>query len=181
VSRPKAPDPYPDISRWCIPATAIELTLEAIRPSGHPGVEAGTFWLGRRETTSRVEAVVIPAGEGVDQMQGCWRVSSEVYGRVSRWAVTRGFSLLAVCHTHEGPSPARLSRRDRTHSVKAPGILAVVVGCNGGEADWMRWGWYVWHGDDYQHVNASDLLRAVHIDNGQATAWRVDATGIFPA
>ena len=160
----------------------VTSTLTAVRQAKHPGVEAGVFWLGRRGGVARVEAVVIPEGRGVDQLPGCWRVSTEVFGRISAWASTEELDLLAVCHTHSGPSPAKLSRRDRTHSVKAPGVLAAVIGRDGDEPDWQRWGWYVWRDGDYRLFTPTARSRRLLLEaDGAITTWRADAVGVTRA
>jgi len=174
--------PYPEIERWGIPRAAIAATLEEFQPATHPGVEAGVFWLGRRSTVAQVEAVVTPKGDGIHEYAGCWQVSYQAFGRISAWANGEGFSLLAVCHTHGGRSPALLSPRDRTHSIKAPGVLAAVVGRDGAEPDWMRWGWYEWRSGDYRLLSRLDRARRLTIDvEGAVTTWRADAFGVVPA
>ena len=178
-------EPYPEIERWKIPRGAIDATLEEVKPVTHPGVEAGVLWLGRRSTVAQIEAVVTPTGGGVQQYADCWRVSYQVYGRISAWATEAGLSLLAVCHTHGGPSPARLSRRDRTHSVKAPGVLAAVIGHDGDdgdEPDWVRWGWYEWRSGDYQLLSGFVRSQRLIVEADTAvTTWRADAFGVAPA
>jgi hypothetical protein len=174
-------DPYPQINTWAIPSGVVNTTLDAVHPSTHPGVEAGVFWLGPRVAAARVDAVVIPRGDGVEERAGCWRVTPEVFGRIGSWATTSGVSLLAVCHTHGGRSPAQLSRRDRTHSIKAPGVLAIVIGHNGDEPEPGRWGWYVWQDGDYRTLTARDRSVRLRLDDGDApSVWRADAHGVFP-
>ncbi len=174
--------PYPAIARWSVPLVVLSATLDAVHPSRHPGVETGVFWLGRRHSASTVSAVVMPRGVGVDEQAGGWRVSPEVFGTIGSWATTRGISLLAVCHTHGGPSPAQLSRRDRTHSVKAPGILSVVIGRDGDEPNPGQWGWYVWEHGDYRMLGTEELSHRLHIRAPlAATVWTADVTGVFIA
>jgi proteasome lid subunit RPN8/RPN11 len=174
-------EPYPEIERWIIPRLAIDATLDEVKPANHPGIEAGVFWLGCRSTIARVEAVVTPKGYGVNQFADCWQVSYRVYGGISAWATDAGLGLLAVCHTHGGPSPARLSRRDRTHSVKAPGVLAAVIGRDGDETDWTRWGWYEWNSGDYWQLSQSARSkRLIVVSDGTMTTWRADAFGVVP-
>lgn len=170
-------NPYPDIRTWAVPTGVLAATLEAVHPSTHPGVEAGVFWLGNRDTEASVTAVVIPHGRGVDELPGCWRVSPEVFGRIGSWATATGVTLLGVCHTHSGPSPARLSIRDRTHSIKVPSILAVVIARDGLESEPELWGWYVWRDGDYQPLR-SNRLRLGH--GNPPTIWRADVDGVFP-
>lgn len=129
-----------------------------------------------------VEAVVIPHGDGVDEVRDHWRVSAAVYGRVSTWATSAGVNLLAVCHTHGGRSPARLSRVDRTHGVKAPGVLSIVIAHNGAESDPQRWGWYVWQDGDYRLLSPAERSRRLCLEGETTpTLWRADATGTYPA
>lgn len=173
-------DPYPAITTWGISSGVVQATLDALDPRRHRGVEAGVFWLGPRRSDAPVSAVVIPSGDGVDQLPGCWRVSPEVFGRVGSWASGEGVSLLGVVHTHGGRSPARLSKQDRAHLVKAPGVLAVVVARNGDESESDRWGWYVWADDVYHHLDGRDLDRQIQRPNtSPPSVWRADASGVY--
>lgn len=175
-------DPYPAIATWDISSGVVSATLDALDPVRHRGVEAGVFWLGRRQAAARVEAVVVPNGDGVEGDRGHWQVSTAVFGQVSRWATSAGVSLLAVCHTHGGRSPARLSRIDRTHGVKAPGVLSIVIAHNGAEADPQRWGWYVWRDGDYCVLSPADRSQRLHLEGETTpTLWRADATGTYRA
>ncbi|MGH9919851.1 MAG: Mov34/MPN/PAD-1 family protein [Nitrososphaerales archaeon] len=180
-SRPGMVDPYPEIRTWGVSAGVVDATLDALDPARHPGVEAGVFRLGPRQSDSPVSAVVIPRGEGVDALPGCWRVTPEVFGRVGSWATAAGVNLLGVVHTHGGRSPARLSRQDRAHLVKAPGVLAVVVAHNGSEPDPDRWGWYVWTYDVYHLLTPPDRAQRLTRPGGTSpSVWRADATGVYP-
>jgi hypothetical protein len=172
-------DPYPVIASWVIPAKAIESTLKAVRPSGRRGLESGAFWLGARTSVSIISAVVIPSGPGVDECEGYWRVTPEVFGTVASWAAPRGLSLLGVCHTHGVGIPAKLSRQDRTHSIKAPGVLAIVIGSGGDEPDHAKWGWYVWEHGDYRELPDHERSRRIEIggNDGVAVA-RADTTAV---
>jgi hypothetical protein len=176
---PDVVDPYPAIARWAISPGTVVATLDVLDPRRHPGVEAGVFWLGPRRAEAHVSAVVVPDGEGVDALPGCWRVTPEVFGRIGSWATTEGVSLLGIVHTHRGRSPARLSRQDRTHLVKAPGVLAVVVAHDGAEQDPEQWGWYVWNDDAYQLLTARDRLKRIDSGDGESPSiWRADVTGV---
>jgi Prokaryotic homologs of the JAB domain len=173
-------DPYPTITTWGVSSGVVEATLDALDPLRHRGVEAGVFWLGPRRSEAPVSAVVIPSGAGVDQLPGCWRVTPEVFGRVGSWATREGVSLLGVVHTHGGPSPARLSRQDRAHLVKASGVLAVVIALDGKEPNPDRWGWYVWADDVYHQLTALDRARRLQrSDSPPPSVWRADATGVY--
>src|SRR6266542_413564 len=120
--------PYPPIERWLLPQAALDATLAAVVTASRLGNESGSFLLGRRERTTSVNVVVLPHGRGVEETPWYWRVGAEVYGRISSWAKPRGLSLLAILHTHLHGVPPRLSQADRTRSVRAPGVLAVVIG-----------------------------------------------------
>jgi hypothetical protein len=172
-------DPYPAIASWVIPPRGLAATLEAVQPSGRRGLESGAFWLGVRTDVSAVTAVVIPTGPGVEEREGFWRVTPEVFGAVTSWANPRGLSLLAVCHTHGLGIPARLSRQDRTHSIKAPGVLAIVIGCGGDEPDHTKWGWYVWEDGDYRELSHQERTRRIEIGGADGvTLCRADSTGV---
>jgi hypothetical protein len=176
-----AVDPYPAITTWAVGAGVIRETLAAVDPRLRPRCEAGVFWLGRRRAEARVDAVVVPIGDGVEQLPGRWRVTAAVFGQISTWATDSSVQLLAVGHTHGGPSPATLSRRDRTHSIKAPGVLAVVIAHNGGETDPAHWAWYVWERSDYRLLDASERRDRVRIDDThEPTVWRADVHGVHP-
>jgi hypothetical protein len=124
--------PYPPIERWLVPQAALDATLEAVVPASRRGNESGSFLLGRREHAARTSVVVLPRGRGVEETPWYWKVGAKVYGQISSWAKPRGLALLAILHTHLADVPARLSRADHTRSVRAPGVLAVVIG-HGGE------------------------------------------------
>ncbi len=175
-------DPYPGIESWVVPAEAVEATLAAVRDAGLVGCEAGVFWLGSRAERAVVQAVVFPHGAGVEEHPFYWRVAPEVFATVARWAEPRGMSLLGVCHTHGRGSPAKLSPRDRTHSIKAPGVLAVVIGRRGAELDPQAWGWYVWEAGDYRHLAKPELAVRVRIGGtspaGPVEVQRADASSI---
>jgi Prokaryotic homologs of the JAB domain len=177
---PPVVDPYPVIARWGISHGTVAATLDALDPRRHPDAEAGVFWLGPRRTEAPVTAVVIPQGDGVDALPGCWRVTPEVFGRISSWATTKGVSLLGIVHTHGGGSPARLSSQDRAHLVKAPGVLAVVVAHNGGEPEPQSWGWYVWADDTYHRLNVRDRMERIRWGDGEMpSTWRADIHGVY--
>src|SRR5438552_2978553 len=156
--------PYPPIERWLVPQAALDATLEMVVPASRRGNESGSFLLGRREPEARVSVVVLPRGRGVEETPWYWKVGAEVYGQISSWAKRRGLALLAILHTHLEDVPARLSRADRTRSVRAPGVLAVVIGRGGEERNALAWGWYVYDSDDYRQLDESELAARVEID-----------------
>lgn len=173
--------PYPPIERWLVPQAALDATLEAVVPASRRGNESGSFLLGHREQAARTSVVVLPRGRGVEETPWCWKVGAEVYGQISSWAKPRGLALLAILHTHLAGVPARLSRADRTRSVRAPGVLAVVIGDGGEERNLHAWGWYVYDSDDYRRLGASELVARVEIDPpGEVEIRRADADGVWP-
>jgi len=171
-------DPYPRIESWVLPAGAIDVTLSAVNGPGHRGVESGAFWLGRRAARSIVDTVVIPSGPGVEERPGLWKVGADVYGQIIRWAGPQQLSLLGILHTHPGPFPPRLSSIDRTQSVRAPGVLAVVVGSGGHDKGPETWGWYVFQGDDYRALDGEEWRRRITIVDGSASAVRANLHGV---
>lgn len=173
--------PYPEIGEWIVPAAVKKATLTGVRPSGYRGKESGAFWLGLREAIAPVTAVVLPQGKGVDESPAQWRVSPEVFGAITRWATPRGLALLGIAHTHIRGVPARLSWADRHSSVRVPGILAIVIGNGGGDADHYDWGWYVYEEDDYRELSGTELGRRVREDDITRTeVWRADSEGVWP-
>lgn len=171
---------YPDIDRWMIPGAAMSATLAGVRPSGHCGNESGAFWLGTRTAISRVTTVVLPRGPGVEETPGQWRVASEVFGAISRWAKPRGLTLLGIAHTHVHGVPPRLSWADRHRSVRVPGILAVVIGRGGEDANHRDWGWYVFENDDYRELACPELDRRVEIAADDALdVWGADNESVW--
>jgi proteasome lid subunit RPN8/RPN11 len=111
-------------------------------------------------------------------MSDHWRVGAEVFGTISRWAKPRGLSLLGIVHTHLPGVPARLSWADRHQSVRVPGILAVVIGNGGQDADHLDWGWYVCARDDYRRLHRTELVRRVRLNEQGADVWRADGEGL---
>jgi proteasome lid subunit RPN8/RPN11 len=173
--------PYPPIERWLVPEAALDETLEAVVPASFLGNESGSFLLGRRERTARMTVVVLPRGRGVEETPWYWRVGAEVYGQISSWAKPRGLSLLAILHTHLHGVPARLSRADRTRSVRAPGVLAVVIGGGGEERNLGAWGWYVYENSDYRRLDPAELAARIDIDQLAEVEIRgADADGVRP-
>jgi len=113
---------------------------------------------------------------------GFWRVTPEVYGAISRWAAERGWSLLGICHTHGEGVPARLSTQDRRHLVRAPGVLAVVIGSGGRDRDPERWGWYEFTSGAYREISADERHRRLRLtDEGGIEVWAADRRGCRPA
>lgn len=154
-------NPYPPIESWRVPEAAVAATLEGVVTGGRRGVESGVFWLGTRETTSVVHAVVLLRGPGVLEAAGLWQVEPEVYGRVARWARGRGLVLLATAHLHRHGVPARLSGLDRSHLVRAPDLLAIVIGDGGEESDPGRWSWNVFADDGFHLLEPDEYARRV--------------------
>jgi hypothetical protein len=173
--------PYPPIERWLVPQAALDATLEAVVPASRRGNESGSFLLGRREQVARTSVVVVPRGLGVEETPWYWKVGGEVFGQISSWAKPRGLALLAVLHTHLADVPARLSRADRTRSVRAPGVLAVVIGHGGQDVNAHAWGWYVYDSDDYRRLDESEFAARVEIDPlVEVEIHRADADGVWP-
>lgn len=180
MDRSVAIDPYPPVERWILPRVAVEATLDAVRGPGRDGRESGAFWLGTRSPEARVKAIVFPRGAGVEEHPYLWRVSADVYGVVSTWAKPRGMSLLGVVHTHISGVPARLSQADRKRSVKAPGVLAVVIGNGGLDRDSKTWGWYVYD-SGYERLHQTTLDERVVVQNAVTVVLTVaDLDGVRP-
>ena len=108
---------------------------------GH-GREAAVLWIGRRDLESRVTAVVLMRGVGVDEEWGGFTASPEVLGTITRWAKPKGLALLADAHGHPRGVPGRLSAWDRRHGLRVPEFLSIVAG-DGGRDVPEAWGWYV--------------------------------------
>jgi hypothetical protein len=158
----------------------MSATLAGVRPSGGRGNESGAFWLGTRAAISRVTAVVLPQGDGVEESPGQWRVSPEVFGAISHWAKPRGLTLLGIAHTHIRGVPPRLSWSDRNRSVRVPGILAVVIGCGGEDANYRDWGWYVFDKGDYRDLALPELEERVEVlAENRVDVCRADAAGVW--
>ena len=159
---------------------ALRATLDGVRPAGLCGAESGAFWLGDRDTVSRVTTVVLPSGEGVLAGPNYWRVSPEVFGSVTRWAVPRKLCLLGMAHTHMPGVPARLSRTDRIHSIQVPGFLEIVIGNAGADTDHRRWGWYVRAERTHEQLLEPELSVRVRLEFGvRVQVWRADACGVY--
>jgi len=170
---------YPPIKQWVFAERVFGNTLDGVRPAGHSGRESGVFWLGTRQETSRVSAIVIPRGAGVEERPNCWRVSPEVFGAVTRWANPLNLCLLAVAHTHVRGAPPVLSWTDRNFGVRVPGVLAVVIGSGGDDSDHHNWGWYVFENYDYSPLSQTEIDERISIDPaGQVEAWTADASGV---
>jgi len=157
--------PYPPIQSWVVPHAAMSATLTAVVQEGQGVRESGALWLGRRADISRVSAIVFPRGKGVEATAGRWKVSSEVFGAVTRWAKPRELSLLGVVHTHLHGIPPRLSRADREYSVQVPGILAIVIGEGDEDRDHLKWGWYVYEHRDYRRLLDEELAQKFEINS----------------
>lgn len=166
----------PGIDQWVIAEGVVRRTLDAVRPTGRAGREAGAFWLGSREPTAHIHAVVLPHGIGVEEHRGRWTVSPEVFGVVTRWAKPRNLCLLGVAHTHVRGVPPVLSWSDRNLGVRFPDMLAAIIGNGGDDSDHREWGWYVFEGGDYRSLTRHELRERITIDPaGQFEAWSADA------
>jgi hypothetical protein len=173
--------PYPVIDVWELGRSAIGATIAAVQRPGRDGKEGGVFWIGTRGQTSVVRSVVIPAGEGVVEAADFWQVTPEVFGAVSRWASERAWSLLGICHTHGDGIPARLSPQDRAHLVRAPGVLAVVIGSAGREDNPQRWGWYEFTSGAYRAISPRERQRRLRLTSDAGTeVWAADRRGCRP-
>ena len=155
---------YPPVEQWTVGEGFPQATLEGVRTPGQFGRESGAFWLGRREHNALASALVFPRGAGVLEARGLWRVSPEVFGAVTRWAVPRMLCLLAVAHTHVGGLPPLLSWTDRNFGVRVPGMLAIVIGNGGNELNYLRWGWYVFGRNDYRRMSRSEITKRLTFD-----------------
>jgi hypothetical protein len=172
--------PYPKVDEWIVSDAVRDATLRGVRPAGHRGTESGAFWLGARELISQVNTVVLPHGRGVEEGISHWRVDSDVFGVISRWAKPRGLTLLGIAHTHVRGVPPQLSWSDRHRSVCVPGILSVVIGNGGDDEDHHRWGWYVYEDDDYRELLRPELVRRVRVgSNDPVDTLRADRDGIW--
>jgi hypothetical protein len=174
--------PYPVVDAWELGRSAITATLTAVQRPGRAGNEGGVFWLGTRAATSVVRAVVVPVGDGVIEAPGFWRVAPEVYGTISRWAAERDLSLLGICHIHGEGVPAVLSVQDRNHLVRAPGVLAVVIGSGGRDQDPGLWGWYEFAAGAYREISPGERDRRLRItDQADVEVWSADLRGCHQA
>lgn len=170
--------PYPPIDSWVIPSAAVEATLSGVASGGRRGVESGAFWLGTRAATSRVDAVVVLGGRGVVEEEGLWEVSPEAFGVVSRWARERALVLLATAHTHGHGVPARLSGFDRRHLVRAPDVLALVLGEAGQERDPTRWSWNVCVNGAFLALEGAEFRRRVIFSEESVGLARASEDGV---
>jgi hypothetical protein len=166
-------NPYPPIDAWRVPRAAVAATRASVVGAGRRGDESGVFWLGERTATAAVRAVVSLRGRGVLETPGLWQVSSQVYGVVSALARELELVLLATAHTHGRGVPVALSRTDREHGVRVPGLLALVVG-DGGDAPLEEWSWNVY--DDGAFRTLSPAAR-VTFDDDVVSLWHADADG----
>jgi hypothetical protein len=152
---------YTPIDGWHVPEAAVAATLASVVGAGRRGDEAGVFWLGERNATALVRAVVCLRGRGVLESPGLWQVSSHVYGVVSRFARHRGLVLLATAHTHGRGVPVTLSGTDRRHGVRVPDFLALVIGDGGAEHDPSRWSWNVYDNGDFRSLGQAEFGQRV--------------------
>jgi proteasome lid subunit RPN8/RPN11 len=166
---------YPSIEQWTVGEGFLQATLKGVYGAAQFGRESGAFWLGKREANARITALVFPRGPGVEEARGLWRVSPELFGAVTRWAVPRDLCLLAVAHTHTGCTKPFLSWTDRTFGVRIPGILAIVIGSGGKEHNYFRWGWYVFEENDYRQILRSEMRKRLRLDPSQRfEVWHAD-------
>jgi hypothetical protein len=169
--------PYPPIEYWRVPQAAVAATLSSVVGAGRRGDEAGVFWLGERAAITEVTAVVSLRGRGVLESPGLWQVSPEVYGVVSRLAVTEGLVLLATAHTHGPGVPVALSLTDRRHGVRVPDFLALVVGDGGAARRPTDWSWNTFDGKDYRRLHRDELTRRVSFISARVSLFRANADG----
>jgi hypothetical protein len=170
--------PYPPISRWRIPAAALQLTLDGVRDAGRRGKESGALWLGRREDTSEITTVVLPRGEGVIEAANRWQVAPEVMGAITRWARPHGLVMLGMMHIHIGGSVA-MSWSDRNRVVQVPGMLSVISGTAGSHQDHGRWGWNLYDDGAYREMGPAERHRRILIvDGAPSAAWMASIQGI---
>jgi hypothetical protein len=174
-----ASSPYPPIDEWRVPHAAVAGTLASVADGGRRGVESGVFWLGRRAVISEVTAVVLLRGRGVVESAGRWEVSPDAYGRVARWARARGIVLLATAHTHGHGFVPRLSRLDRRHLVRAPDLLALVLGDAGEERDPTCWSWNVCVNGTFRTLAGAEFAGRVQFVRGSVLLARADAVDVF--
>ncbi|MGH8930017.1 MAG: hypothetical protein ACRDZO_05115 [Egibacteraceae bacterium] len=167
--------PYPAIDIWELGSAAVASSLAAVQRPGRDGNEGGVFWVGTRDATSVIRAVVIPAGDGVIEAPSFWRVTPEVFGVISVWAAERGWSLLGICHIHGHGVPALLSIQDRNHLVRVPGVLAVVIGSAGCDEDPNFWGWHVFETSVYREMQTEERQRRLRLtDSVGVEVWVAD-------
>lgn len=172
-------DPYPPVERWVVPLSGLEATVEAVGPSRLDGLESGVFWMGRRSAVGIVESVIIPKGPGVERRRDCWRVSADVFAAISRWALPREVSLLGWVHTHGRGIPPKLSMADRMRSIRAPGVLAIVIGSGGADSEPDQWGWFVHEDGEYRFFEGVERARRVELHaEGAIDRWRANLDGV---
>lgn len=173
-------DLYPCVERWLIPRLVLTSTLTGVRPAGRVGNEAGALWLGDRDAISRITTVVLPSGDGVEEKREYWRVSPEVLGRITEWAVERNVCLLAIAHTHMPGVPISLSCADRNRMVRVPGMLAVVIGNGGADRDYRSWAWYNYEREEYHRLRINDLSEKIRIQfDSNVDLYNADAHGVY--
>jgi hypothetical protein len=170
---------YQPVENWVVAQGVLRRTLDAVRPIGRSGREAGAFWLGRRGPTAHIYTVVLPHGIGVEEHSGRWTVAPEVFGVVTRWAKPRNLCLLGVAHTHLRGVPPVLSWSDRNLGVRFPDMLAAIIGNGGDDSDHLDWGWYVFEDGDYRSLAHHEVRERIRIDPAdQFEVWTADASGI---
>jgi hypothetical protein len=171
---------YPRIGKWVIPRSAFVATLRGVRSAGVCGKESGAFWLGQRDRTSVVQAVVLPLGVGVTEHSYYWNVDAEVFGSVTDWAKPRGLCLLAIAHTHMPGVPAVFSWADHNQIVQVDGMLGLVIGNGGADEDYQIWGWYLHERSQYRKLLRPELQRRLRVDNRSRIAVvRADARSVY--
>jgi len=160
--------PYPEIQSWVLPKAAITATLAGVRPAGDVGVESGVFWMGTRDRESRVSHVLQVKGKGVVERPYQWRIAPEVFGSACDWAKPQALTLLAIVHIHLADGCPEMSWTDRNCSVQVPGILAVIIGNRGRQADPREWGWFVYENRQYRKLASREVALRVDLTSTAA-------------
>jgi hypothetical protein len=170
---------HESIENWIVAADILRQTLDAVRPMGRSGKEAGAFWLGSRDRTARISLIVLLHGSGIEERPGRWAVAPAVFGVVTRWAKPRNLCLLGVVHIHLRGVPPVLSWSDRNLGVRFPGMLSVIIGNGGEDLDHRDWGWHLFEDGDYRPLTQGEVRDRVRIDSEiEFEAWTADANAV---
>ncbi len=136
------------------------------------------MWLGRRDDISVITTVVLPRGNGVIGAPYQWQVAPEVMGVITQWARPQALVMLGLFHIHVGCSVA-MSWSDRNRVVQVPGMLSVIAGEKGREADLDRWGWYLYEGGEYRGLTPTERQLRIRIDDSSpCPVWAASTDGI---